>query len=73
MRALAVVLAGCLIASGCAANSYRIPPDELARLARLPPEARGQRVRVIQEVAASDVPAAPPVTRESQVVIASTR
>lgn len=70
MRALAVVLAGSLIASGCAANSYRIPPDELARLTRVPPEARGQRVRVIQEVVASDVPAAPPIGAETRVVIA---
>ena len=64
------MLAGSLIASGCAANSYQIPPDELARLARTPPEARGQRVRVIQEIVATDVPAAPPVGGETQVVIA---
>jgi hypothetical protein len=70
MRGLAVVLAGSLIASGCGVNSYRIPPDELARLARTAPEARGQRVRVIQEVVASDVPAAPAVTPESEIVIA---
>jgi hypothetical protein len=70
MRALVVVLASSLIASGCAVNSYKIPPDELARLARVPPEARGQRVRVVQELVASEVPAAPPVTRETEVVIA---
>lgn len=70
MRALAVVLAGSLIASGCAVNSYRIPPGELAHLTRIPPEARGQHVRVIQEVVASDVPAAPPVTDETQIVFA---
>ena len=70
MRALAVVLASSLIASGCAVNSYKIPPDELARLARVPPEARGEHVRVVQEILASEVPAAPPVTRETEVVIA---
>jgi hypothetical protein len=69
MRVLAVVIAGSLIASGCAAHSFKIPPDELARLARVPPEARGERVRVVQEIIASEVPAAPPVTRETQVVI----
>jgi len=69
MRGLAVVLAGSLIASGCGVNSYRIPPDELARLAHMAPEARGEHVRVVQDVVASDVPAAPPVTRETQVVI----
>jgi hypothetical protein len=68
MRALAVVLAGSLIAGGCTVNSYRIPTSELARLASVAPEARGQRVRVIQEVIASDVPAAPPITNETEIV-----
>jgi hypothetical protein len=36
--------------SGCLSNEYRIPNDELRRLAQLPPEARGQRVRLEQEV-----------------------
>jgi len=68
MRGLAVVVAGSLIASGCSVNSYKIPTSELSRLAQVPPEARGQHVRVIQEVAASDVPAAPPVSGETQIV-----
>jgi len=68
MRALAVVLAGSLVA-GCAVNSYRIPTSELAHLAEVPPEARGQHVRVVQELVASDVPTAPPVTGETEVVI----
>ena len=70
MRAVAVLLAGSVFASGCAVNSYRIPPTELARLAQVPPEARGQHVRVIEEIVASEVPAAPPVTAQSQIVIA---
>jgi hypothetical protein len=68
MRALAVVAAGSLVA-GCAVNSYRIPNSELQRLAQMQPQARGAHVRVIQEVVASDVPAAPPVTNETQIVI----
>jgi hypothetical protein len=68
MRALAVVLAGSLV-SGCAVNSYRIPNSELARLAHVQPQARGEHVRVVQEVIASDVPAAPPVTNETQIII----
>src|SRR5689334_10116994 len=68
MRALAVVLAGSL--AGCAVNSYRIPSSELARLAQTPPEARGQHVRVVQEIVQSDVPPAPPVTGQTEVVIA---
>ena len=70
MRALAVVLAGSLLASGCASNSFRIPTSELERLTRLPPEARGERVRVIQELTSSGAPPAPAVTAETQVVIA---
>jgi hypothetical protein len=69
MRALAMVLAGSLIAAGCSVNSYKIPTSELARLAQAPPETRGQHVRVIQEIAESDVPAAPPVSGETDVVI----
>lgn len=68
MRALAVVLAGSLLAS-CAVNSYRIPTRELAQLAEVPPEARGQHVRVIQDIVSSDVPATTPVTAETDVVV----
>lgn len=68
MRALAVVLTGSLL-SGCAVNSYKIPPSELARLAATPPEARGQHVRVVQEIIASEAPAAPPVTSETQIIL----
>jgi hypothetical protein len=49
MRLIAVALAALMI-TGCAANSYRIPNDELARLAQTPPGERGKRVRVIQEI-----------------------
>lgn len=35
---------------GCLSNEYVIPQAELARLARLPPEQRGQRVQVVQEI-----------------------
>src|SRR5262245_33758520 len=69
MRGLALAVAGPLLASACSVHRHRIPPDELARLARIAPDARGQRVRVVQDIVASDVPAAPPVTRETQVVI----
>jgi hypothetical protein len=69
MRALAVVLAGSLITSGCFAHSYRIPLDEVERLTHVPPEARGARVRVIQDIASSDVPAAQPVTDRTEIVV----
>jgi hypothetical protein len=68
MRARTVVLAGSLIASGCSVNRYKIPTSELLRLSQVPPAARGQHVRVIQEIGESDVPAAPPVSGETQIV-----
>jgi hypothetical protein len=34
--------------SGCLSNRYVIPPQELARLARLPPQTRADRVLVVQ-------------------------
>lgn len=49
MRLLSVFMAASLI-GGCAANSYRIPTGELERIANTPPEQRGQKVRVIQEI-----------------------
>ncbi|MBA2542904.1 MAG: hypothetical protein H0V17_24875, partial [Deltaproteobacteria bacterium] len=54
MRLLCVLMAALLI-GGCAANSYRIPPSELQRLAQTPPEQRGQKVRVIQEIGSGTV------------------
>jgi hypothetical protein len=66
---VAVVVAALLLFSGCAANSYRIPSGDLQRLAATPPEARGQRVRVIQELGGTDVPAAQPVEESTQIVI----
>jgi hypothetical protein len=35
---------------GCLSNEYVIPRTELARLAQLPPEQRGQRMNVVQEL-----------------------
>ncbi len=35
---------------GCLSNEYVIPKSELARLASLPPEQRGQSVRVVQQL-----------------------
>jgi hypothetical protein len=68
MRALAVVLAGSLIAAGCGVNSYKIPAGELTRIAHTPPAARGEHVRVVQDIVSSDVPTAPPVSSETEIV-----
>jgi len=34
--------------SGCLSNRYLIPPQELARLAQLPPQTRGDKVFIVQ-------------------------
>jgi hypothetical protein len=69
MRLLAVALAALMI-TGCAANSYRIPPGELARLAQTPPETRGKEVRVIQEIGSGTaVTPAERVDGSTQIVI----
>lgn len=68
MRLIAVVLAALMI-SGCAANSYRIPQHELARLAQVPPEQRGREVRVVQELSATRVSNAERVGPDTQVII----
>ena len=38
------------LAVGCTSNEYLIPHEELARLAATPPPARGERVRVVQDL-----------------------
>lgn len=68
MRALAMVLAASLIAPGCVANSYRIPTSDLQRIAQTPPEQRAQRVRVIQEITATDVAPAERVDSGTQII-----
>lgn len=69
MRGLvAALVAGLLISTGCVANSYQIPRGDLQRLAAAPPEARAERVRVIQEVGGTSVPSAQPVGESTQIV-----
>jgi len=67
MRKTAVVLAAALL--GCGSNSYKIRSSELERLAMMPPEVRGQHVRVSEELHDADVGPPEPVTAETQVVI----
>jgi hypothetical protein len=66
------VISGLLIASvsvtGCATNSYKIPGSEIRRLATIPAEARGQHVRVVQELGEEDTGPAQPVNGETQIV-----
>jgi hypothetical protein len=68
MRALISLFLAVLLASGCAANSFRIPASELARLAQTAPEDRGRRVRVIQEIRGTAVTPAESVSVHTQIV-----
>lgn len=64
------LVAACLFVTACVSQTYRIPPAELARLAQTPPEARGQSVRVVQELSnADDPPESAPVTADTQIII----
>lgn len=66
---VAVLLAGSLVGTGCAANSYKIPTSELQRLSMTPPEVRGQRVLVSQEISATDVEPADSVGPNTQLQV----
>lgn len=69
MRLTAVITAGLLLGTGCAAQSYKVPHGELERLAMTPPEQRGNHVRVIQEISATDVPPGERVDGDTQIVL----
>ena len=69
MRALAVVLAGSLVAAGCVADTYQVSHAELARLAHTPPAQRGASVRVDQEIQASDVSPVDPVADDTTIIL----
>ncbi|MBS1120903.1 MAG: hypothetical protein H6Q90_3131 [Deltaproteobacteria bacterium] len=69
MRLIAVVLAAVTFGGGCAANSYQIPSSELRRLSMVPPETRGQRVRVIQELGGTEVAPAERVGPDTQIIL----
>jgi hypothetical protein len=60
-KSVAVVLLAAfgLTTSGCLSHEYAVTRDELNRLAQLPPDARGQKVKVVQKIGARR---APPVT-----------
>ena len=68
--AIHTVLLSLGVFAGCLANTYEIPHAELARLAHLPPQVRGDNVHVIQEFG-SDTPLdpTPPVTNDTLLEI----
>jgi len=74
MRRILTVGLASLLVSGCVSQTYRIPQDELMRLAQTPPEQRGQQVRVVQNLSnAEEPPDAPVVTDTTTVVLLPVR
>ena len=57
---LAIAVAIAFYTTGCLSNEYVIPKTELARLSQLPPEQRGQRVEVVQDIGDRRGPALDP-------------
>ena len=68
MRLLSLAVAGVVATTGCATQSYKIPGNELQRIAQLPPDPPGSRVRVQQELGEADVGPPQPVTAETQII-----
>ncbi|MDB4955917.1 MAG: hypothetical protein JWO36_3486 [Myxococcales bacterium] len=64
----AALLAGTVFATGCLSSSYKIPGGEVQRLASLAPEARGQRVRVVQQINEDNAAPAQPASGETQII-----
>ncbi len=69
MRGVSGLLAATVLVAGCATDAYRIPNNELTRLAFVAPESRGARVRVIEEIKHLDAPSATHVERDDVVVV----
>jgi hypothetical protein len=65
-RTCLVVIA---LAAGCMHSTHKIPHRELMRLSQTAPEARGEHVRVIQDLVGESPPPADPVTSNTTVVI----
>ena len=67
-------LCAAVLASGCLSSSYTIDRDELARLAHTPPDARGEGVRVTQDLSfETDPPPAhdsPPLQTDVELSVA---
>lgn len=68
-RAYALLLATTVTAAGCNAQTYQISRGELARLSMVPPESRGERVRVTEQMHTIAAPAATRVETNDVIII----
>jgi hypothetical protein len=67
--ALLTVIGGALASGGCLSNEYSIKKDELRRIAAIDPEARGQSVRLSQQLGDRRSDAIDPAIPEPQVQV----
>ncbi len=68
-RLLSLALATLVVGTGCAAQSYQIPATELQRLSVAPPETRGARVLVSQEIGGTVTNSAETVGPETDIIL----
>jgi hypothetical protein len=66
---VAAVVGLTMMTGACLQSTHSIPRGELMRLAQTDPAARGEHVRVIQDLAGEQPPSATPVTSETQIII----
>ncbi len=55
--------------AGCLSSSYLIPREDAIALAQLPPEQRGESVRVVQRILADEPATAPSVDTSTQIYV----
>lgn len=59
----------CATLGGCLHSTHKIPRGELMRIAQTPPELRGERVRVIQDITGDSPPPAEPVHSSTIIIV----
>jgi hypothetical protein len=65
----AVAVASAFLTAGCLTGTYKIPHDDLMRIAQTPPAERGRDVRVVQNVLGQDEPPVGPRVESNTVII----
>jgi hypothetical protein len=66
-----VLVSAISLLPGCLSSTYTIPKRDLQALAQVAPQARGSRVRVIQNFTGSEAPEAPRVYSHTVVVVST--
>lgn len=69
MQRLISAVAIALVTQACSPTTYKIKGSELENLTQIAPEQRGDHVRLTQDWRETDVPAAGPITGETQIIV----